>query len=229
MTDTSLQFVEPSPVARRTRTPSWLDLRLVAGVILVLASVLVGATVLSSADHRQARWELTRDLAAGTVLTSADVRPVRVQLGSADSRYLPVSEPVVGRSLQGSLRAGELLPRAALVAPAPGVAVTIPLRPDNGPAIGQGDRITVWLSTKTCQATVLLSGVAVQSAQQPTESTFGTDGGVVLVVRVPAADARRVVAALDLDGAVIRAGVLSGGQQPEPVASDLSGCAGAGR
>ena len=229
MTDTSLALAEPSAVPRRIRPPSWLDLRLVAGVILVLTSVAGGAFAFSAADHRQPRWMVTRDLAAGTVLTAEDLRPARVQLGDADDRYLPITEAVVGRALQAGVQAGQLLPRSMLTVLGTGVAVTIPLRPDNGPAIERGNRITVWLSTKTCQGRVLLSGVPVQSVSRSADAGFGADGSSVLVVNLPSADARRVVAALDLDGAVIRVGVLSGGQSAEPVATDLSGCAGSGQ
>jgi hypothetical protein len=226
MTDTSSTFVEPSPVPRRLQQPSWLDLRLVLGVALVLASVVGGAFALAAADHRQARWAITRNLAAGTVLSSSDLRAVRVQLGSSDGEYLPVTEAVVGRALQSSLRSGQLLPRSVLATPAQGVAVTIPLRPDNGPVIGRGDRITVWLSTKSCQGQVLLSGVPVQSVARSADASFGSDTGSVLVVELPGSTARRVVAALDLEGAVIRAGVLSSGQPADPVATDLTGCGG---
>jgi len=228
MTDTSAMLVEPSPSGRRITPPSWLDLRLIVGVVLILASVVGGALALSAADHRQARWAVNRDLAAGTVLTGADLQPVRVQLGRADRQYLPVTEPVVGRSLQAAVRAGQLLPRSVLATPAQGVAVTIPLRPDNGPTIQQGDRITIWLSTKSCQGRVLLSGVPVQSVTRSADASFGSDTGSVLVVALPASAARRVVAALDLDGAVIRAGVLSDGQAADPVASDLTACGGEG-
>ncbi len=224
MTDTSQ--TTPSLPARRLKAPSWLDVRLLTGVMLVVASVAIGASVLSSADHRQSRWALAHDLAAGTIVTGADLKPVRVQLGSADSLYLPVSEAVVGRTVRASMRAGQLLPRAALTAPEQGVAVTIPLRADNLPGISQGDRIVLWVSTKTCKAVVVLSGVPVQSAQKAGGSSFAQDSGWVLVVRIPAVDAKRVVTALDLDGAVIRAGILSDGQQPDPVAADLSACGG---
>jgi hypothetical protein len=224
MTDTSTAFTEPSPAPRRFQRPSWLDLRLVLGVAMVLASVLGGAVALSAADHRQARWAITRDLAAGTVLGSSDVKAVRVQLGSSDQQYLPVTEAVVGRAVQSSVRAGQLLPRSVLTTPAEGVAVTIPLRPDNGPTISRGDRITVWLSTKSCQGQVLLSGVPVQSVARSADASFGSDTGSVLVVELPGPAARRVVAALDLDGAVIRAGVLSSGQPADPVAEDLADC-----
>ena len=226
MTDTGLRQPEQSPAARRVSPPSWLDLRLVGGIVLVLAAVLLGAVTLASADHRQARWALSHDLAAGTVLTAADVHPVRVQLGTADARYLPVGEAVAGRTLRQAGQAGELLSRGQLAAPPAGVDVTVGLRPENEPTIVRGDRITLWLSTKTCRAAVLLSGVTVQAVQKPGSSTFGTDQATVLVLRLSSADASRVVSAQDLDAAVIRAGILSGGQQPEPPAPDLTSCAG---
>jgi hypothetical protein len=229
MTDTPGQLAaEPSPPARRTSTPSWFDPRLVGGLVLVLASVLLGASVLSAADHREPRWALSRDLAAGTVLTGADVHPVRVQLGATDPQYLPTSEAVVGRTLRDAGQAGELLPRAELSVPAAGVAVTVSLRPENGPAIDRGNRITLWLSTKSCQAVVLLSGVPVQSVAKAGGGGFGAEAGSVLELRVSAVDAKRVVSALDLPDAVVRAGVLSDGQQPDQPAADLSRCGGAG-
>jgi hypothetical protein len=192
----------------------------------VLAAVLLGAVTVASADHRQPRWALSHDLSAGTVLTGADVHVVRVQLGSADRQYLPSGEAVVGRALGEPGRAGELLTRGQLTVPPAGVEVTVALRPENGPAIVRGDRVTLWVSTKSCRALVLLSGVTVQGVQKSGSSTFGTDTGLVLVLRVPASDAKRVVSAQDLDSAVIRAGILSAGEQPEQPAADLSSCVG---
>jgi hypothetical protein len=218
--------IAASPAARRIATPGWLDLRLIGGVVLVLAAVLLGAATVASADHRQPRWALSHALSAGTVLTGADVHVVRVQLGSADQQYLPSGEAIIGRALRQPGRAGELLTRGQLTVPPNGVDVTVALRPENGPAIVRGDRITLWVSTKSCRALVLLSGVTVQSVQRSGSSAFSTDVGLVLVLRVPATDAKRVVSAQDLTAAVIRAGVLSAGEQPEQPAADLSSCVG---
>ncbi|HEX8306364.1 MAG TPA: SAF domain-containing protein [Jatrophihabitans sp.] len=231
MTDTSLPPAAPaaSPTPRRLIPPRWLDPRLVGGVALVLAAVLLGSVVVSSADRRQPVWSLSRDVAAGTVLTGADLHPVRVQLGAATSRYLGADVAVAGRTVRRSLHAGELLAAAELADPEPGVTVTIPMRPENAPQISRGQRITLWLSTKSCRGLVLLSGVPVQSADKAAGSAFGSATGALLVVRVSAADAKRVVSSLDLDGAVIRAGVLSPGEQPEPPSDALASCAGGGR
>ena len=231
MTDTSLLPVDPaaSPAPRRLTPPRWLDPRLIGGVVLVLVAVLLGSVAVSSADHRQSVWSLSRDVAAGTVLTGADLRPVRVQLGAAGSRYLRADVAVAGRTVQRSLHAGELLAVAAVTDPEPGVTLTIPMRPENAPQISRGERITLWLSTKTCRGQVLLSGVPVQSAEKVTGSAFGSTTGSLLVVRVSATDATRVVSSLDLEGAVLRAGVLSPGERPEPPSEALASCAGSSR
>lgn len=231
MTDTSLLTSTPaaSPVPRRLNRPSWLDGRLLGGVALVLVAVLLGSMVVSSADHRQPVWSVSHDLAAGTVLTAADLRPVRVQLGSAESRYVASKVAVAGRTVRRSLQAGELLATSELTDPEPGVTVTIPIPFENAPGISRGERITLWLSTKTCRGVVLLSGVPVQSADKVSGSAFGSATGSLLVVRVSAADAKRVVSSLDLDGAVLRAGVLSPAEQPEPQTVELGSCAGTAR
>src|SRR4051794_32919907 len=51
------------PTPRRVRPPRWLDLRLVLGVLLVLASVLLGARVVGAADATVPVWAVTGDLA----------------------------------------------------------------------------------------------------------------------------------------------------------------------
>jgi len=231
MTDTSLLPVDrpASPAPRRLTPPRWLDPRLIGGVVLVLVAVVLGSVVVSSADRRQSVWALSRDVAAGTVLTGADLRPVRVQLGAAESGYLRADVAVIGRTVRRSLHAGELLAAAEMAEPEPGVTVTIPMQPENAPQISRGERITLWLSTKTCRGLVLLSGVPVQSAEKVTGSAFGSTTGSLLVVRVSAADAKRVVSSLDLEGAVLRAGVLSPGEQPEQPSEALASCAGSAR
>jgi SAF domain len=233
MTDVS---VRPStagsflpPPARRTRRPSWLDLRLLGGIALVLLAVLGGATALAAQDHRRAVWEVSRDLAAGTTLQAADLRTERVQLGSASVSYLAASEAVVGRAVQRDLHSGELLDRGALTVPAAGVLVTVPVRSENAPTVSRGARITLWVSTKTCQAAVVVSGVPVQDVKASSGTGFTAAAGVTIVLQLPAVKAERVITALGLDGAVLRVGVLAAGQQPAAESGDLAVCAGAAR
>lgn len=228
MTDTSqrplIDSTAPSPMPRRMPRPGWLDTRLIMGVGLVIVAVVLGATVVSGADHRTPVWVLSRDVAAGTVLKADDLGVARVQLGSAGARYVPSSEAVVGRALTYAMHAGELLPRAELVTPPAGVTVTIPVRAENAPKLDRGVRITVWVSGKFCRGVVVLSGVPVQDVRQSGGSSFGTSNAMGVVVSVPSEDAQRIISALDLDGAVVRVGVLADGEAPAAV-GNLLGCA----
>ena len=109
----------PSPRPRRVSTPRWLDLRLVLGIVLVLAAVLVGAVVVSRARHTDKELAVTRDLAAGTRLRASDLRLVDVQLPDDvrhDAAYLSDPDQAVGKVLDRPLRKGELVPAAVLAA-----------------------------------------------------------------------------------------------------------------
>lgn len=107
-----------SPRATRLATPSWLDGRLVFGVLLVLVSVVVGARLLASADASQNVWVATRDLAPGSTLADGDLKPARVRLFDNGARYLVASgAKPVGYVLQRGVGGDELLPRDNLVRP----------------------------------------------------------------------------------------------------------------
>jgi SAF domain-containing protein len=206
----------PSPTPRRVTAPSWLDLRLVLGVVLVLASVLIGAKVVSGANHTYRLLAVNRSLAAGTLLSRSDVTTVRVQVPDhGHGIYLADPDDVAGKQLNRALGRGELLPASALGRPAALTTVTVPLTDDAAPTLTRGQRVEIWLATKACAASVVLLGdVTVQGVRASTGSSFSADGGQNVVVSVPAPLAGRVVAALALDGAIIRAGILTGPAQP---------------
>lgn len=204
----------PSPVPRRVKPPGWLDLRLVTGVVLVLASVLMGAKIISGANHRVGRLAVTRDLAAGTLLRRADVRTVGVQLpGAGPGVYLSGDADVVGKQLNRPLSNGELLPAAALGIAAALTTVTVPFPGDAAPALSPGQRVEIWLSSKVCPTVVLLADVTVQDVRASPGGSFSGSAGQNVVLSVPPALASRLVAALALDSAVIRAGILTGPAQ----------------
>lgn len=138
-----------SPRAGRLASPSWLDTRLVLGVLLVLVSVVVGARVLSSADRSQLVWSARSDLAAGSSLSADDLRPVQVRLFDRSGAYLPATaEPPVGYVLDRPVAAGELLPRQALSRPGDDVdlrLVTVPVLPGHyPPELAKGQEVDVW-------------------------------------------------------------------------------------
>lgn len=231
-------MVATSPSPRRINTPSWLDLRLVLGVVLVLAAVLLGATLLSRAGDTEPAVTVTHDLAAGTVLRSSDltVRQVRLPSGSS-AVYLDTIDGAVGKKLGRAVSQGELLPAAALVRVGSRTTITVPLSADAAPDLHSGERIEVWISTARCASVVLLDDVTVQDVRTDTSGSFedGSNGQDVVLSLAPAL-ASRVVAAQALTDAKIRVGVLSGGAEPTssptlpPIGSgglprDLAACA----
>ncbi|MCU1659607.1 MAG: hypothetical protein JWO57_4263 [Pseudonocardiales bacterium] len=216
-----------SPTPRRVRAASWLDPRLVLGIVLVLGSVLVGARVVADARHTYRMLAANRDLAAGMVLTSADLTAVRVQLpGHGRAVYVGSDRGAIGKQLNRALSRGELLPASALGVPAARTTVTIPFAADAAPRLAAGQRVEVWLSTKSCSSTVLLADVTLQEVHDSRAGSFSSAGGQNVVVGVAASLAGRVVDALTQEGATIRAGVLSGPADPaaNDALPDLSRC-----
>ena len=90
------------------------------------------------------------------------------------------------------------------------VQVTVPLAAGNAPGLSKGQRVEVWLSTSTCTAVVLLGDVTVQGVTSSSTSGYVDSGGQNIVLTVAPDLAARVVQALAIENATIRAGVLSG-------------------
>jgi hypothetical protein len=127
--------------------------------------------------------------------------------------------------VEQALRAGELVARAAVTGASSGVVVAIPIRADLSPRVSAGDRIAVWISTKTCRGVALLSAVTVQEVRNSGSSALSSASTVAVMVRVPAREATVLAGALDIDGAVLRVGILSPDAEADPV-GDLDQCAG---
>jgi hypothetical protein len=202
-----------------------LDLRLILGVVLVLGAVALGAVVVSRARSTDREVAVTHDLAAGTTLRTDDLRLVDAQLPDR-ATYVEDLDAAVGKVLNRPLAAGELLPVGALGAPARATTVTIPFGPDAAPSLHRGQRIVVWLSTPTCPDTVLLPDVVVQDVGSADSGAFGGTGpGQDVVLTVSPALADRVVTALAIEKAAIRAGVLTGASDENAgTLPELSAC-----
>ncbi len=199
----------PSPTPNRVRAPRWLDLRLVAGVALVLAAVLVGARVVSSAQHTRRMLALAHGLAAGTTLRADDLTRVDVRVPSGGRLYADDPGKVIGQRLNRPLGKGELIPVSALGVPEAGTTISVPLAARDAPGLRRGERIEIWVSTPTCRSVVLLSDVTVQDVHVESDA-IGAGSGQDVVLSVSPALAARVVAALADKDAVVRAGVLTG-------------------
>ena len=220
----------PSPRPRRVPTPSWLDLRLVLGVVLVLAATALGAVVVSRAGDTRPAVVVTRDLAAGTVLTADDVAIRQVRL-PGEGVYLTAVRDAVRRELDRPVTAGELLPAAAIRSVPEQTTLTVPLSAGAAPDLRAGERIEVWVSTAGCSSLVLIADVPVQEVHADNGGSFATGtGGQDVVISVGRALADRIVAALALEDVTLRAGILAGDRADPPASGaaplpDLGPCA----
>ena len=194
-----------SPAARRLAPPSWLDARFVLGLLLVLLSVVVGSRVLAAADRSDRVYAVTRDIAAGSALTAADLQVVRVRLLDGSAGYISATGPKpVGYTVVRAVRADELLPRQALQSgTAPDVRlVTVPVAGHHYPAsLRHGNLVDLYLTAKPPAGrsprapTLVLSRVPVDDVYGTNAGRLATAAEAGIVLRVPAADAARVVAA----------------------------------
>lgn len=192
-----------SPPARRLRPPSWFDLRLVSGIVLVIGSMVAGTLVVSAADRSVEVWALTRDVAASTVLAADDVRPVRVRLFDSAPGYLDTGSSPAGRSVARALSSGELLPASVLADSRPGLVVNLPVRPENAPSVARGQAVDVWAGTKDCGPRRVLASAAVQEVRTDDTGGLAAGTGVLQVVlRVGPADAERLLTVLGVESTV---------------------------
>jgi hypothetical protein len=215
------------PAPRRVRPPRWLDLRLVLGVLLVLASVLLGARVVTAADATVPVWSAAGDLAAGTVLDDGDLVAVQVRLDDVAQEYLATSTQPEGRVLGRAVRAGELLPRSALEEATGLVQLALPVQAGYvPPSLARGQVVDVYaVADPAVGATGQTGGdVDLVVGSAPVQAVTGRGDGVLssatttvqVVVAVAAEDAADVLGAIGGRGlvVVVRDSVDSSGSEP---------------
>jgi hypothetical protein len=143
--------VGAAPAARRLGSSRWRDPRLAVGIILVAASVVLGARVMASADDTVPVWSLRRDVPAGKSLTSDDVTVTHVHFESVDDadRYFDGDQTLPSDWIaEHDLVAGELLAQSALTEPEESAVDQLPLTVTEGfypPDLAPGDRVDIWV------------------------------------------------------------------------------------
>lgn len=93
---------------------TWMDPRLVIGVVLVLVSLAGVWFVVQLSSRTEPVWAATRTLVPGEILTSGDVQQVGVRLSQSQDRYLDAETDPVGMIVASTVGAGEMLPVRAL-------------------------------------------------------------------------------------------------------------------
>jgi hypothetical protein len=217
----------PTPSATRLKPPSWLDGRLVVGVVLVLLSVLVGAKVLAASDRYDLIWAASHDVAPGTILTKADLAKVKVRFHDHGTGYFAATgASLVGRTTTQSLAGGQLIPTGSvpMTAPAQTRLVTVPVAKLHMPRGSdlQGVQVDLYVTVKAsgseaaASPQLVLANVTVADTINDSSGLGGSSGsGVVLSVPQPYVD--DVVAAVEAGSIdVVRVPANIAAAQPSP-------------
>ena len=188
--------VQPSPPVRRTSRAWWRDARVLAGVALIVVSMLVGARLLTGNDDTVTAWQATRDLAPGAVVSGDDVVAVAIPANLAgvyaDGSGLPTSP------LDRPLLAGEILPTPVDVTPGDARWVTVPVEPLHAPVdLAPGERVDVWATEGADLGVVpvpelVLEGVLVSEVAV---DGVGLGGEYGVVLEIDPGDAADLLAA----------------------------------
>lgn len=210
------------PAATRTRAPGWRDPRLWVGVVVVAASVLLGARVVGSADDSVTVWAAAGDLAAGAPLAADDLVAVRVRFADATdlAAYLPTDEALPsGATLTRGIGAGELLPVAAIGSGGGSGLLQLPVavEPEQlAGAVTGGARVNVYLVARGGgergydSGEPVLEDVAVLDAGLADEG-YAASGLRRIVLAVPEEDAARFYGLLgDLTDPLVSVAVRAG-------------------
>lgn len=203
----------PAPPANRLHRPSWRDPRLAVGVLIVLASTVLGARIVAAADDTVPTFAARVDLKPGDRIEAGSLLRVDVQLGDGAGAYLDgaLGAPADGFALR-EIRAGELVPRSAV-----GGAEEINVQPVtveadalSASALVVGSVVDVYVSRRDVSATqdryadpVLMLGRVSVSWLPSTPDRFGGAGSTSAVqVLVPSDSVPELLAAIDSESRV---------------------------
>lgn len=194
--------------ARRLRVHTWRDPRLLAGLLLVIGSTVLGARLWAAHDDTVAVWSLARPVVAGDVVQRADLTTTRVQLGAAGEYYLRTDEALPAELSElvwvRDATPGLLLDRSAVAVAVEHAAHELPLNVAAGSApadLARGERVDVWVGPGPGQdpqaaSRLLLEGVRVVSTGGEGTAVGGALSRTVLVDVSPDALGDTVMSAL---------------------------------
>lgn len=109
----------------RLRKPRWKDPRLIVGIVLVVASVLMGAVLVSRLSETTSVLVARSAIVPGDAISAEDLETVELRLGEQTDHYVGTPEAIPeGAVALRTIRAGELVPMSAI-----GQSAEVPLRP----------------------------------------------------------------------------------------------------
>jgi len=201
----------PAPVAARLRRPGWRDPRLLAGIAMVAASVLLGSWAVRTAQATVPVYVTRAALVPGDRVSADELAVVDVRLGTVNlDHYLRADRPLSDGVVVRAVGRGELVPAAAI-----GSADDLDLRPvsitlTRAPSqdVAPGALVDVWFTPPAPdgddapgEPRQLAGGLTVAEVSTPS-GAFRASGGSSVQVLVPTDVLPTVLTALAADGTV---------------------------
>jgi hypothetical protein len=203
----------------------------VAGVLLVAASIAGGLRLMGAADATVAVLAVTHDLPAGHVVTPADVKVTRIKADGAVLGRLVAGDDarsVTGRVLLFPAPAQGLLDKASLGrAAGAGREITVPVAPEHalGGALRVGDRVDVLATfdkgTETARTITVAHRAQVVELVHG-DGLFGQHEGALQALTVSVGDDDAVLVAFALRNGEIDVVRATGGDRAARDQFDVS-------
>lgn len=144
-----------------------IDLRVIAGVVLVIVSVMGVTFLLSQGKKTQAVYVAAQSIPTGHPIAPSDVTLVHVALGEASENYIAEGELTTGSIATHAIRAGEFIPERSLstTRTAKVTSVVIELTTPMPQGIGVGSSVDLWSAMAAGQGVYATPSVLVTRAE----------------------------------------------------------------
>lgn len=184
------------------------DPRFIAGVALIVVSVLLTTWLLHKARGGEELYQLTSPVAQGQPISMSHVSIVSARVGS--NAYIPVGEIPEGAVATRSLSAGELLPRDAVSTEASQdrrqVVVNVSTRIPS--SVDVGSEVDLWgiasqgaLEANKTEPEVIATAAIILAISEPDNTML--DRAQSIELSVTKEDLAKVLAATGSNGALI--------------------------
>lgn len=123
------------------------DPRLWLGILFILAAMIIGQFVISSASARVSAVTLNSNIAQGSLIRESDVTAVQVSVPNVEN-LISLPSDVVGKVATADLFAGDLISVHSI---SNGFAsdarnVSVPIRAGHLPQVSPGEKVDIWMT-----------------------------------------------------------------------------------
>lgn len=192
---------------RSSRRAPWADARFLIGILLIVVSVAGVWVVVAAARQTTPVLAAARTVVPGELLADADLTVVDVALGQAAAAYATADAVLEGSVATRTIRAGELVPAAALGDAADARSTTVVLRSavDVPASVEAGTLVEIWASPLLERGLydtprILVADATVVSVTRDDSMMGG--GAATAEVVIPRADVATVLAAISDSAAI---------------------------